>query len=116
VHLEEAELWLELGNKRAAAEALRNAVEITPFDVEPHQELATLLEELGDVEGAVLERRALLALDPPDKAEAHYLLALALRNAGERDEARTQVLRALEIAPSYEEALELLLELRRGIS
>ena len=51
-------------------------------------------------------------MDPTDRAEAHYRLALALTEAGERDEARRQVLRALEIAPGYEAALELLLRIR----
>ncbi len=115
VHLEEADLWLELGDLPAAAEALRRAVEIAPFDVEPHQSLAGLYAELGEVDGEVLERRAILALDPVDKAEAHYQLAEALKDAGERTEAKTQVLRALEIAPTYGAALELLLELRREI-
>jgi len=115
VHLEEAELWLELGDLPAAAEALKKAVEIAPFDVEPHQSLAGLYAELGEADGEVLERRAILALDPVDKAKAHYQLAEALKDAGERTEAKTQVLRALEIAPTYGAALELLLELRREI-
>jgi len=55
----------------------------------------------------------ILALDPADKADAHYRLALALRNAGDRVEAKSEVLKALEIAPNFEDALELLLELRR---
>jgi tetratricopeptide (TPR) repeat protein len=114
-HLEEAELWLELGDLSAAARALEKAVEIVPFDIDSHRKLAGLYGELGEAKGAVLERRAILALDPVDKAEAHYLLAEALKDAGERAEAKTQVLRALEIAPNYEAALELLLELRREI-
>jgi len=50
-----------------------------------------------------------------NRADAHYRLARALAEAGELAEARTQVLRALEIAPTFEDALELLLELREGI-
>jgi len=69
---------------------------------------------LGEWNGAVSERRAVLALDPADRADAHFRLARAHFRAGERAEARTQVLRALEIAPSYEAALDLLLELRGG--
>jgi Tfp pilus assembly protein PilF len=45
-------------------------------------------------------------------AEAHYRLAFAYHRAGDAQAARYQVLRALERAPSYAEALELLLELR----
>jgi hypothetical protein len=47
-----------------------------------------------------------------DLAAARYQLARALVAAGRRDEARREVLRALEIAPGYAEAQDLLLELR----
>ncbi|MFC1791738.1 tetratricopeptide repeat protein, partial [Gemmatimonadota bacterium] len=114
VHIEAAELWLELGETGEAAQALEKAVEIIPFEMENRRSLAELYSELGDHEGAVLERRAVLALDPVDRADAHYRLALALKDAGEANEARSQVLRALEIAPTFEEALELLLVLRGG--
>ena len=60
------------------------------------------------------QRRAVLALKPVDEAGARYELAVALRDAGSRDEARREVLRALEIAPSFEKAQTLLLELRGG--
>ncbi|MBT8395560.1 MAG: tetratricopeptide repeat protein, partial [Gemmatimonadetes bacterium] len=113
VHVEAAALWMELGEKGAAAEALEKVVEIDPFDLDAHEELAGLYEEMEEWEGAVRERRALLALDPPNRADAHYRLAVALAEVGNRSEARTQVLRALEMAPTFEAALELLLELRR---
>ena len=53
-----------------------------------------------------------MALDPVDRAEALYLLAVAQRDAGDLDEARRSVMGALSIAPNYEEALEFLLTLR----
>jgi len=115
IHLEEAEIWLETGEREAAARALERAVEIAPMRVAPHETLAALYEETGDTSGAVRERRAILALDPADRADAYYRLARALAEAGELAEARTQVLRALEIAPTFEDALELLLELRERI-
>jgi tetratricopeptide (TPR) repeat protein len=114
IHEQEAGIWLEVGESEAAARALEKVVELVPFDPGPHEELAGLYAELGEREGAVRERRAILALDPADRAEAHYELALALALAGNRSEARSQVLRALEIAPSYEAALDLLLDLRGG--
>jgi tetratricopeptide (TPR) repeat protein len=112
-HAQEADLWLELGEQQAATSALEKVVEILPFDLDAHEKLATQYEEAGNLSGAVRERRAVLALDPPDKAGAYYFLARALARAGDRNEARTQVLRALEIAPTFEPALDLLLELRR---
>ena len=59
----------------------------------------------------VRARRALLALDPVDRAEAFYQLAYAYQRAGDRSSAREQILYALEIAPNYTLAQELLLSL-----
>lgn len=61
---------------------------------------------------AVRERRAVLALDPVDRAEARYQLARAYFEAGDGASARREVLRALEEAPSFEQAQRLLLEIR----
>jgi tetratricopeptide (TPR) repeat protein len=113
-HTHEARLRAELGESAAAARALQKAVEISPFDMDAHRTLAELYQDLEEHEGAVLERRAILALDPPDRADAHYRLARALLSAGDPSQARREVLRALEIAPSFDAALELLLELRGG--
>jgi hypothetical protein len=52
-------------------------------------------------------------LEPRDRAEAHFSLARALLGAGERERARREVLLSLEIAPGYEEAQRLLLEVVR---
>jgi len=52
-----------------------------------------------------------VALHPVDEAEALYLLAAAQREAGDNRSARRTVMGALEIAPNYEDALELLLAL-----
>jgi tetratricopeptide (TPR) repeat protein len=102
-----------LGNPAAAAGALRQAIQVYPYDIDLHRRLAVLDGDLGDRFGAVRERAAVVALDPPDRAEALYLLAVAQLDAGSRDDARRTVLRALEIAPEYDDALELLLALRR---
>ena len=48
-----------------------------------------------------------------DRAAAHFQLARVLHRSGHAAAARSAVLAALEIAPNYEEALDLLLELRR---
>jgi tetratricopeptide (TPR) repeat protein len=114
VYREEAEVWKAAEQAEAAAVALERTVEVHPFDLDAQRELASVYGELGNWEGAVMARRALLALGPTDRADAHFQLAKALARAGEPTEARTQVLRALEIAPSYEPALDLLLELRGG--
>jgi Tfp pilus assembly protein PilF len=55
-----------------------------------------------------------VALNPVDRAEALYQLALAYRDAGDTAGARREVLRALEQAPAFEKAQDLLLALRQG--
>ena len=54
------------------------------------------------------------ALAPVDMAEALYQLAVALSDAGDAAGARREVLRALELAPSFAPAQELLLKLQPG--
>jgi len=112
--LEEAAVQDSLGNTAASAHALEKAIDVFPYDLDLHRRLAVLDGDLGDRLGAVRERSAVVALDPPDRAEALYHLAVAQMDAGSREDARRTVLRALEIAPAYEDALELLLALRRS--
>ncbi len=112
--LKQSEILEQLGDSEGAASALESAVFIYPYEFELHERLARLHTELGQHEGRVRERKAILALDPVDRASAFYELALAQQAAGQRSEARRSVMNALEIAPSFDEALELLLELRGG--
>ena len=67
-----------------------------------------------DTAEAVRLFRVALAAKPLDKAGAHADLAEALLKAGQRDEARKQVLEALLIAPTYTRAQDLLLKLQEG--
>ena len=53
-----------------------------------------------------------MALDPVDMASALYDLAVAHYEAGDPVQARRVVLRALERAPNYEAAQDLLLRIR----
>ena len=102
------------GDGVGAAEVLGHLGYIHPYEIADHEHLATLMEELGDIDGAIAARRAVLALRPVDRAVAHYQIARLLNLKGDRVAARSAVLAALEIAPNYEEALDLLLELQRG--
>lgn len=108
-----AEIEREAGDHRAAAEALESALLAYPLFAEPHELLAEAAAAAADHRIEVRERRAALAADPPDRAEALFLLAAALRRSGDRPAARRRVLEALEIAPTYDRALRLLLDLRR---
>jgi Tfp pilus assembly protein PilF len=57
------------------------------------------------------EFRTVIALKPIDPAVAHTDLAESYLKAGKRDDAKRQTLAALEIAPTYERAQDLLLKL-----
>jgi tetratricopeptide (TPR) repeat protein len=113
-HLEFAALQRRLGDGAGERGTLARTLWIEPFALEPHRRLAEAYETAGDWPRAVLERRALLAHEPTDRAAAWYDLARAQHGAGDTGAARRSVLQALEIAPSYEEALELLLTIREG--
>jgi tetratricopeptide (TPR) repeat protein len=109
-----ADLRLAVRDSVGAAEALDQAMYVDPTDPAIHQRLADLAEALHQPVLAVREWRALVALDPADPALAYYRLARAELAVGDREAARRSVLRALEQAPSYEPALELLLSLKEG--
>jgi len=108
-----AELLVEAGDPAGARHALEGAMFIRPMDVEEHQKFGDLLLSLKQYGPAVREFEALLALNTPDKAGSYYKLAQANFEQGNRDAARTNVRKALEIAPSYEPAQELLLKIVR---
>jgi tetratricopeptide (TPR) repeat protein len=111
-NLAAATAMLELGDRTGALAALDRAVWINPFDPDAHLKLAELAAALADRKIAIRERRALLALDPTDRVEALYQLALAYADSGDLASARREVLRALEQAPNYSKAQDLLLRLR----
>jgi len=108
----QADILDQLDRPEESAAALEKAVLVWPYELELHQRLAKLEASLGNHAKAVREREAVVALDPPDKAEALYQLALAQRDAGDAAAARRSVLRSLDIAPNFDAALELLLQLR----
>ncbi len=112
--LEEATLAEVLGRTERASWALERAMQIYPYDLDVHRRLADIQESLGDLPGAVRSRAAVVALGPADRAEALYQLARTHFAAGDIAAARSTVLQALEVAPNYEAALELLLDLRAG--
>ncbi len=113
-HLQLAELLEEAGRQAEAAETLEEAIAVYPFEISLHDRLARLYRELGNPEGEVRERRVALALDLPDRAGALHLLAEAQLRAGRIEEARASVLQALELAPLFPEAQDLLLTILSG--
>ena len=60
---------------------------------------------------AIPSLKALVEMNPTDPAELHFRTAKTLSELGRRDDAKRQVLMALEEAPRYREAQRLLLKL-----
>ncbi len=95
-----------------AANAVR-LLAINPLIPPPHRFQAQASEELAQTDAAIEAYRKLLLLDPPDPAETHYRLARLLFQKGNPD-AKRHVLKALEEAPRFRDALQLLLDIHRA--
>ncbi|MBI3684239.1 MAG: tetratricopeptide repeat protein [Acidobacteria bacterium] len=102
----------EMGRPKEAIATLEKLNYIFPVaDPEMHRKLGELCLSHGDVHMAIREFEASLASRPLDLAASHYDLAQAYMKARRVEEARDQVLSALEAAPGYRPAQKLLLEL-----
>jgi len=86
-------------------------VAIDPFDAEAHGVLGRLALQRNDADTAIRHYKTVLALAPVDRATALTDYAESLLKGGKRADARKQVIAALEIAPSFERAQALLLDL-----
>ena len=106
-----AELLQESGDKAGAAKALEGAMYVRPMDLGGHARLGTYLLDLKQYSGAAREYETMLALKTPDRATTYYFLAQSYLAMGKKAEARKAVLSSLDIAPSYEPAQKLLVEI-----
>ncbi len=111
ISLQLASLQEERGRLDQATALRERSLFVAPYDPLVRSKLADDYEALQDFERSVAHRRAVVALDPPDRAGAHFRLARSLYESGRTAEARRAVLRALEAAPGYREAQELLLDI-----
>jgi hypothetical protein len=99
------------GNAELRAFAYERIVTVDPFDAPAHTVLGKIALDRRDPALAVREFQAALAAGAVDRVAAQCDLAEALLLADRRDEARRAVLAALEMAPTYERAQELLLKI-----
>jgi thioredoxin-like negative regulator of GroEL len=83
------------------------------MDGDLHHKLGELWLGLGNATGAAREFRAELAYKPIDPAQAHYDLALALNASQQPEQAKDELVSALEIAPGFKPAQKLLLQLSK---
>ena len=106
-----AELVTPTGDAARTEDVYRRLVAIDPFDREAEAQLGRLALKRKDATTAVRSFKSVLGANPPDLAQAHVELAEAHLAAGQYADAKRQTLAALEIAPSFERAQDLLLKI-----
>ena len=104
----------ELEATKAPAAKLMSAYEriaqLDPFDAGNHSKLGHLKMQAGDSRTAVREFRAAIAAGSLDPASAHTDLAESYLAVGDKVLARRAALAAIEVAPGYARAQEVLLK------
>ena len=103
-----------LGDQSALALAYDRIVTLDPFDSATHSAYGRLAVERRDMVLAAREFRAAVDAGPVDPVPAQCDLADVLLSSGDRAGARQAVLTALEAAPTYERAQQILLRIVGG--
>jgi DNA-binding SARP family transcriptional activator len=107
-----ADLQVADGRPKDALRTLEKINYVYPVaNPEMHVKQGQLHLEHGKVEDAIRELQASLAAKTQDPVTSHYQLARAYLKANDADKAYDHVLEALETAPGYRPAQQLLLEL-----
>ena len=109
-----AGLLVEASRPTDAAAVLDRLNYIDPVDEDLHRRLGDLWYDANNLDGAIREYQAVLAVTPVDPAAAHFNLAKAYRRASRPDDARDELLLALEAAPGYRPAQKMLLEMSQS--
>ncbi len=99
------------GRTDRATEVLEAINWVSPNSIDLHERLGKDYLTRGDNEAALREFQSLLGLDPHDKSVVHLNIAKAYKNLNDKKRATRNVLQALEIAPFFREAQDLLVEL-----
>ena len=106
-----AQLLAPQGDAARTAAAYGIVAELDPFDVQAQAAVGRHALQQRDAPRALRAFRAALAAGPADRAAAHVDLAEAYFMAGQFGDAKRETLAALEIAPSFERAQDLLLKI-----
>ncbi len=99
----------QAGDQAALELAFERVVALDPFDAQAHVGLGRLALQRRDAAVATREFKAALATGVLDKAAAHSDLGESYLLAGRSGEAKKEALAALEIAPMFDRAQDLLL-------
>jgi Flp pilus assembly protein TadD len=105
-----ADLATKANDQTRVTFAHERIVELDPFDAASHTGLGRAAIRAKNAAVAVREFKVALASGPVDRASAHCDLAEGYLLAGRAADAKREALAALEIAPSFERAQDLLLK------
>ncbi len=106
-----AALVAPLGDEARTVAVYQMIAGLDPFDVQAQSAVGRYAITQRNAERAIRAFRAAVAGGPPDRAAAYLDLAEAHFMAGQLADAKRQALAALEIAPSFERAQDLLLKI-----
>ena len=101
---------LDAGDTEEADYYVQRALSVSPYRLDVHQVSAQIATLTENASMAVREFEVLVTLDRNDPVEARTNLAEAYMNNGQAQEAKRNILTALEIAPSYQRAQQVLLK------
>ncbi|MDG2473887.1 MAG: tetratricopeptide repeat protein [Paracoccaceae bacterium] len=93
----------QTGRKVEALNANKKAVELSPKDVEAHNNLGVTLKVLGRLDEAEESYKKTIALKP-DYAEAHYNLGITLKELGRLEDSEESFAQAIALKPDHAEA------------
>ncbi|MDP6651935.1 MAG: peptidase MA family metallohydrolase, partial [Gammaproteobacteria bacterium] len=105
-----ADAALDQGNHERTAYYIDRAIQVDPYHNGVHELKARYAESIDDSALAVTEYEVLVKLEINDPVEARTNLAEAYLRNGQISEAKQNVLYALEIAPSFQRAQQVLLQ------
>jgi tetratricopeptide (TPR) repeat protein len=103
----------DAGRDEDAIGVFEDVIMVAPLRAEVHRDFGDRLSAANRPREALVEYQALLAMNPQDLADAHYRVAKTYVALEDRAKGREHLLYALEIAPHYREAQQLLLEVVR---
>ncbi|MCP5143726.1 MAG: hypothetical protein H6978_02765 [Gammaproteobacteria bacterium] len=106
------EIYDARGEQAKAHQVRLSLTLVAPQEESLHRALASDFRGESAFDKAVIEYQMLLSMDVLDRASVYLGLAQTYAAQGDRKAARRNVLRALDIAPLYREAQDLLLQLR----
>jgi len=106
--------YLERDNREQALEVFTDVLWADPFNQSLHDKLGDLHMARNEPAKALREYEVLLALNPLDKASANLKIATAYKALNNPDKTMEYLMTALDIAPQYRPAQQLLLELTRA--